>query len=194
MAVRTNLSTRPYANRRLLSFGLGFITLVCAGVTRPLLDQLDSVRVSAKAAQAEVETQQQRIRELEKKIPPPVKRDDLSPKERELLTAASELIEQRVFPWSRLLHDLESNLGNDVRLTQISVALVDPSKINLLSPGTAPMDVSMLVVGKQLDDVLNMMRSLQATGRFDQFEPRKQTTVEGTQEIEYEIEMTYTPN
>ena len=194
MAVRANLATHPYPNRRLLSLVFGLIILVCAGLIKPFLGQLELARVNARATQAEVATQQQQKNGLEKRIPPPVTPDLLSSPERELLTASAALIERRVFPWSRLLQDLEANLGNDVRLTRINVALKDVSKVNLLRPGTAPMDVSMVVVGKQLDNVLNMMKSLRATGRFDQFRPRKQSVVEGTQEIEYEVDMTYVPS
>jgi hypothetical protein len=193
MAVRTNLATYPFANRRLASLILGVTILVGALMAMQFGERLEVAEVNAKAVRAEVEGEQQQIRELRKRIPPPVTPDQLSPQERELLIGASALIERRVFPWSKLLRDLESNLGYDVRLTRINVALKDPSKVDLLRPGTAPMEISMVVIGKQLDNVLEMMRSLQATGRFREFRPRKQTVVEGTQEVEYEVEMTYTP-
>jgi hypothetical protein len=192
MAVKTNLATKPYTNRRLLSLILGLIILVCAAMSNLFVEKLAVAKVNAQTLQAETTTQQQHIAELQKRIPPPVTPDQLSSRERELLMAASALIERRVFPWSKLLQDLEMNLGKDVRLTRINVALEDISKVDLLRPGTAPMEISMVVIGKQLDNVLDMMRSLQASGRFTQFRPRKQSLVEGTQEVEYEVEMTYT--
>jgi len=193
MAVRTNLATNPYANRRLMSLIFGLVILVCALMARQFVGALEVAGVNAQAIQAEVETQQRQISELRKRIPPPVTPDQLSPQERELLIGASALIERRVFPWSKLLHDLEVNLGKDVRLTRINVALEDASKVDALRPGTAPMALDMVVVGRQRDNVLDMMRALQASGRFDRFRPRKLSVVEGTQEVEYEVEMTYTP-
>lgn len=193
MAVRTNLATDPFANRRLVSLILGVASLVGALTATQFVEQLEATEVNAKAVRAEVETQQQQIRELRKRIPPPVTPDQLSPQERELLIGASALIERRVFPWSKLLRDLESHLDPDVRLTRVNVALQDPTKVDVLRPGTAPMEISMVVIGKQLDNVLKMLQSLQASGRFRAFRPRKQTIVEGTQEVEYEVEMTYTP-
>jgi hypothetical protein len=167
--------------------------LVCAGLAKPFHEHLELARIRAQAIQAEVESQRRQINELRRRIPPPVTPDQLSSQERELLAAASELIERRVFPWSKFLHDLEANLGNDVRLTRVNVALEDAAGVDPLRPGTAPMKVSIVVVGRQLDNALDMMKRLQITGRFDQFKPRKQSVVEGTQEIEYEIDMTYTP-
>jgi hypothetical protein len=186
------LATSPSINRRLLSLSLVAIILVCAGLAKPFLDHLELAKVNAEAIREEIVTQEQQIRELEKRIPKSVKADELSFQERERLTAASTLIERRVFPWTRLLHDLESRLNNDVRVTQVNVELADPSRVDLLRPGTAPMKVSVIIVGRQLSNVLDLIRSLQATGRFA-FRPRKQTSVEGTQEIEYEVEMLYLP-
>jgi len=73
MAVRTNLATHPDTNRRLLSLILGLTILVCAGLTKPFLEQLELAKVSAQATQAEAATQQQQINELRKRIPPPHK-------------------------------------------------------------------------------------------------------------------------
>lgn len=193
MVVRTNLATRPYANRRLIS--LGFVLVIALGgwLGKLFLERLESTRRMARAVEAETQIQQRQIAELRKRIPAPVKPDELSPQQIELITAASSLIERRVFPWSRLLKDLETYLGNNVRLTRINVALADPERVDALRPGTSPMQVSMTVIGRQLDDVLDMMKSLQNTGRFSRLQSKKQVVVEGTQEIEYEVEMLYRP-
>ncbi|MCS6804525.1 MAG: hypothetical protein RMM98_13965 [Acidobacteriota bacterium] len=193
IAVRTNLATRPYANRRLISLGLVLVIVLGGWLSRLFLEQLEATRRMTRALEAEAQTQQRRIAELRKRIPAPVKPDELSPQQIELITAASSLIERRVFPWSRLLRDLETHLGDNVRLTRINVTLANPERIDALRPGTSPMQVSMTVVGRQLDDVLDMMRSLQNTGRFSRLQSKKQMIVEGTQEIEYEVEMLYTP-
>lgn len=193
MVVRTNLATRPYANRRLISLGLVLVIVLGGWLGKLFLEQLESTRRVARAVEAETQIQQRQIAELRKRIPAPVKPDELSPQQIELITAASSLIERRVFPWSRLLKDLETYLGNNVRLTRINVALADPERVDALRPGTSPMQVSMTVIGRQLDDVLDMMKSLQNTGRFSRLQSKKQVVVEGTQEIEYEVEMLYTP-
>lgn len=188
-----NLATSPGANRRLVGLILMLGILLGGWMATRLADRLEATRVQARAVQAEVETQQQQISQLRRRIPPPVTPDQLSPSERELLLGASALIERRVFPWSNLLRDLETHLGPHVRLTRINVTLPDSTNVDLLRPGTAPMKISMVIIGKQLENVLEAQRSLQATGRFREFRPRKQNLVEGTQEIEYEVEMTYTP-
>ena len=191
MIITTNLATHPYTNRRRLSLGLGFVILIGSLLGGQFRGQRELARVSALAIQTEVQTQDQQIKELQKRIPPPVTPDQLKAEERELLVEASALIEQRLFPWSRFLREVEAALGPDVRVTRVNVALEDPSAINPLQPGTAPMKVSMVLIGKQLDDVLGTMATLRETGRFSDLIKKKQTALEGTQEIEYEVEVRY---
>lgn len=188
-----NLATHPFTNRRLVNSGLSALVLLCVGLTVHLAGELRLARVRQEAMATRLRVQEQQIARLRRRIPPPVTPDQLSSEERELLEAAAVLIERRVFPWSKLLGDLESNLGKDVRLVHINVALEDVSQIDPLRPGTAPMEVSMQLIGRRLDDVLETIKALRATGRFSHFRPRKQRPVEGTQEVEYEIEMTYRP-
>lgn len=188
-----NLATHPFTNRRLVTLGLGVLSLLCLGLTGHFADELKRARVRQAVMATRLSVQERQMAKLRQRIPPPVTPDQLSSDERELLEAAAILIERRVFPWSKLLGDLESNLGKDVRLVHINVALEDVSQIDPLRPGTAPMEVSMQLIGRRLDDVLETIRALRATGRFSHFRPRKQSPVEGTQEVEYEIDMTYRP-
>jgi hypothetical protein len=51
----------------------------------------------------------------------------------------------------------------------------------------------MTVVGRKLQNVLDAMTALRATGRFTNFRPRRQAVLEGTQEVEHEVDVTYSP-
>ena len=125
------------------------------------------------------------------KIPPPVRKEQLTAQERAALQSASVLIESRLFSWSKLLREVEGELGEGVRLTSISVSLADVSKVDQLNPGRAPLRISMVLVGKDLQQVLGTIDRLRKRGHFIRFSPRKQSVLEGTQEVEYEIDSIY---
>jgi len=193
MRLRTNLAKNPYGNRRLWVVALTAIMVVSSALTVEFKDQLNLSEQQRQAILNQVKQQEAQMAALRARIPPPVTPDQLKPEEREILTAASVLIERRAFRWSRLLQDIERSIGNDVRLTSMSVALDEASRIDALRPGKSPVEVSMIVVGRQLQNVLDAMTALRATGRFANFRPRKQAVLEGTQEVEYEIDVTYNP-
>jgi hypothetical protein len=193
MAVRANLATSPATNRRLLSLGLVAIVLICSVLVRQFVDELRDMQSQTRSSQEQLDIQQQQIEELRKRIPQSVTPDQLLARERELLTIAAVLIERRVFPWSQLLHDLETHMDKDVRMTRVNVGLEDFARVDPSQPGTAPMEISMVLVGKQLDNVLETMETLRATGRFSSPRLQKQSPIEGTQEVEFELEMTYRP-
>jgi hypothetical protein len=193
MAVRTNLAKNPYGNRRLWVVALSAIIVISFVLTVGFKEKLNVSGQQRQAMLGEVKRQETLMAALRARIPPPVTPDQLKPQERDLLTAASVLIERRAFRWSRLLEDIERHVGNDVRVTSISVALDEASRIDALRPGKAPVEVSMIIVGRQLQNVTDAERSLLATGRFTHFRYRKQAALEGTQEVEFEIDVTYNP-
>jgi hypothetical protein len=193
MALKINLAKTPFGNRRLLAVGFVAAILMGGFLAVEFNEALGISEQQRQVVLNELNRQERQIAALKARIPPPVTPDLLKAEERELLAEASVLVERRVFRWSNLLDDLEQQLGNDVRLTSVSVALDDVSRIDALHPGTAPVEVSMIVVGRQLQNVLDAERSLRATGRFSNVRPRKQTVLDGTQEIEYELDVTYSP-
>jgi hypothetical protein len=189
--VRINLATEPFRNRR------SWILLVAlVGLTSALLIYFWSERTGILAQQAarlaeQIGQQELQIQALRRRIPRAVRSDQLTPAEQEGIRTASLLIERRLFAWSRLLDVVEQNLGPDVRLTNIRVALADDAEVDLLNPGRTPVKVSLTLIGKELADVLEAIDRLQKSGEFSRFLPRKQSTLEATNEIEYEMEAIY---
>jgi len=188
-----NLASEPFRNRRAWIAGVGLLVGVCVGVSVGLAARARSFARQAEALSKLVRQQEVEIRRLRQHIPPPVAPEQLSPLEREAWRAAATLIERRVFPWSRLLQDIERNLIADARVTTIRVAPEETASVDVLSPGRAPVRVAFTVIGRRLDDVLQVMERLRASGHFRDFRPRKQSLLEGTEEVEYELEATYFP-
>jgi hypothetical protein len=122
MKASTNLALRPFRNERLpwllagvLFVGATLLSLVHARFVSSLLsrDEAGAVRT--------VREDEARIADLEARLTrePPV---EVSASERARLRAIKELVDRRVFPWRRLLSELEATLSEDVRLTRISPA------------------------------------------------------------------------
>ncbi len=191
MPLRINLASVPFGNRRPVLLLCSAVILLSGVFSVRLIGELRRLRGVSTILEAEIRTQRLQIAGLQAKIPPPVRKEQLTAEERETLQSASLLIESRLFSWSQMLREVEGAQGEGVRLTSIRVSLADASKVDLLNPGRAPLKVSLVLVGKQLPDIMGALDRLRKRGHFVQFVPRKQSVLEGTQEIEYELDATY---
>jgi hypothetical protein len=120
LTASTNLALRPFRNERLpwlLAFSLLVAALIASSVHGRFMSSLLS-RDEAGTVRT-VRENEARIAELEARlsIEPPIK---VEASEIARLRAFKELVDRRVFPWRRLLAELETTLSDDVRLTQIS--------------------------------------------------------------------------
>jgi Tfp pilus assembly protein PilN len=120
MSTSTNLARRPFRNERLpwvlalviftaaVAISFGHARLVGRLLSG---DEANTVRL--------VRADEARIAELEAAIAkePPLK---LEGAELARLRAIKQLVDRRVFPWRRLLAELENTLSDDVRLTRIT--------------------------------------------------------------------------
>ncbi|MEO8362457.1 MAG: PilN domain-containing protein [Vicinamibacteria bacterium] len=122
MATSTNLALRPFRNERLPWFLAGSM-LVAAIVISIFHGRFISRLLSGNEAATvrEVRQNEDRISELERQVAtePPLK---LEAAEINRLRTLKELVDRRVFPWRRLLSNLEESLSEDVRLRSISPA------------------------------------------------------------------------
>lgn len=116
----TNLALRPFRNERLPWFLAALLIVIAVAVSllharfiNRLLsgDEARTVRL--------VREDESRIAALEESIArePPLKTEAA---ELLRLRAFKELVDRRVFPWRRLLAELEATLAEDVRLTSIA--------------------------------------------------------------------------
>lgn len=122
MKASTNLAARPFRNERLpwliaaaLVVTATLATVVHARFLRQILSG-DEARIVR-----QVRDDEARVAELDSALAaePPVTIDTA---ERLRLRGYKELVDRRVFPWRRLLTDLEEALSSDVRLTSITPA------------------------------------------------------------------------
>lgn len=157
MMLRGNLATRPFYNERIVTLLLALVAVVVlaltvTNVTRLL--QLSSRRSELRAQIGADEAAAARIRQSAATVQKGVDRDalvTLAGSARE----ANALIDERTFSWTTLLTFIESAIPMGVHLTSITPEFKQGDII-----------ITMMLVGKQAEEVIDFMTALSSTGRF----------------------------
>jgi hypothetical protein len=155
--LRTNLSSRPFYNARVVSLALAFIALVALVLTAfnaYMLYSLSARRSSLTADISRDSAQAQQISRAANTQQQSVRVDTLV----ELAGStqeANELIDARTFSWTTFLGYIEKTMPNDVRLMAVAPRLE-----------RGRMKITMTVVGKRWEDVQTFVESLYGTGAF----------------------------
>jgi len=155
--LRGNLATRPFYNERIVTLLLALIAavvlaLTVTNVTR--LIQLSARRSELRGQIAADEAAAARIRQAAAAIQKGVDRTalvSLAGSARE----ANALIDERTFSWTTVLTLIEQAIPMGVHLTSITP---DFKKGDII--------ITMMLVGRQAEDVTNFMDALEATGAF----------------------------
>jgi len=156
--LHTNLSTRPFYNRRAVPAVLGTLTIVVAAITvynvltiMGLTAQQRSL--SARAVQAEQEAERLRAEAVGV-------RGRIDPKELNVVAGeareANAIIDQRTFSWTELLQTFENTLPPDVRITAVQPALEQDGTFT----------VGMTIEARRAEDVDAFVEALEKNGVF----------------------------
>lgn len=182
--IRTNLSTRPFYNARLVSLGIGLLALVVAAatafnVTRALTYAGTNTELVAQASQDESTARD--LRATATKL-----RATVDPKQIEAISAeareANALIDRRTLSWTELFNRFEDTLPADTRITAVRPSIDRDRRILL----------TVTVTARSVDDIDQFMQKLDATGVFlDVQSTREQTTEDG--QVVSTLEMIYRP-
>jgi Tfp pilus assembly protein PilN len=119
--IRTNLSTRPFYNERLVALAMGLVAVVVAVVTAYNVTQLASLTARNAALREQVSVADQRTAELRGEAARA--RAAVDQRRFEAVAQAAQeanaIIDQRTFSWTELFNQLEATLPNDVRITAV---------------------------------------------------------------------------
>ena len=182
--IKTNLSTRPFYNERAVHMALivAAILVVAAtafNVSRILRYSSSDTRLATQASRDEARAAD--LRQQAARL-----RASVDPKQVELASAgarqANELIDRRTFSWTELLNRFETTLPDEVRITSVRPR-VDRDKRILLRVN---------VVARGVDDVMEFMENLEATGAFLDVSPVDDHFDEQGQ-LQTTLEMGYVP-
>jgi hypothetical protein len=165
--LRTNLSTRPFYNERVVQIALGAAALLVVALTAFNIVQLRSLSERHAQLLGRVGDDERRaatIRNDAERARRSVDREQL---ERVAAAAreANVLIDRRIFSWTGLLNQLESTLPADVRIQSIQPTTDKEGNLT----------VTMVVLGRRAEDIEQFVEQLEGTGAFQGVYSRSET-------------------
>lgn len=170
--IRTNLSTRPFYNERAVHVALGVLGALILALT--LFNVTGIVSLSRRHTElgsqaAKNETRASELRATAARIRQSIDRRELE----EVSKAAREanaIIDQRTFSWTDLFNRFETTLPPDVRIASVRPRVERDGRVV----------VSMVVVGRRVEDIDEFMENLEGTGAFaDVLSMEESTTEQG---------------
>ena len=157
--IRTNLSTRPFYNERVVSLWLALFIVLAAAAT--IFNTTRVLRYSHSDTEQGTSASRDESRASDLRRSATKLRSSVDAKQIEKASnearQANDLIDRRTFSWTELFNLFEKTLPDDVRITAVRPDL-NLGKFRL----------RIAVVARGVDDVNQFMNSLQATGMFRQ--------------------------
>jgi hypothetical protein len=168
--IRTNLSTRPFYNVRVVRTVIAAAVILVAALT--IFNVVQIVRLSASqrtvgAEAIDAEDEAERLRDEAARIRSQIDADELE----EVADAAAEanaIIDQRTFSWTTLLTQLEMTLPRDVRVRALRFRLEQDGWFVVVITSEAR-------TVEQLDE---FVEALEATGSFRDVLPTREATTD----------------
>jgi Tfp pilus assembly protein PilN len=119
--LRTNLSTRPFYNERLVAIAIALVAVALAVVTAYNVTQLAALTARHAALREQVDVADQRTNELRTEAARA--RQAIDQRRLEAVAQAARevntIIDRRTFSWTDLFNHVETTLPNDVRITSV---------------------------------------------------------------------------
>ena len=168
--IRTNLSTRPFYNERvvhlwLIALAVAVLAATAFNATRVLRYSRSDTQLATQASHDEAraaDLRQQAVR----------LRASVDPQQVDFAAAdarqANDLIDRRTFSWTELFNRFETTLPDDVRITAVRPH-VDRDRGIVLT---------IAVSARSVDDVNTFIEKLEATGAFANVRPAEEHTDE----------------
>ncbi len=156
--LRTNLSTRPFYNERVVRLGILVIAALAVVLTMINVTRVVQLSRSDTRLGTQASTDEARARELRtaavrlRRTVDPNQIEVVSDQARE----ANDLIDRRTFSWTELFNRFEATLPADVRITSVRPKFDERG-------GDV---VTITVVARTVEDVNKFMENLESTGAF----------------------------
>jgi type IV pilus assembly protein PilN len=155
--LRTNLSTRPFYNERIVRVVLTLAAI--AAVTATAFNLAEAIELSRRRGELveRIGRDDQRARQLQREAA--TVRSSIAPEELEAVVQAAReangLIDRRTFSWTALLNHVEETLPADVMLLSISPTIAADG-----------VTLAMVVRGRSVGEIDHFMDRLEETGAF----------------------------
>lgn len=181
-----NLASKPFSNR-LLPWALTAIILFVSLIGLILVMRL-TTNANAEAKRLEAENTALKQREQSLLEAAKTVKASFTGDQQQALPAAHQLVDRKLFSWSRLLADLEASLPGSVKVSRIAVRDVTTYSNQTLA------QLDLAVFAKSATTINDMIASMHEQGIF-QLELRNQNLQKGRGEsgTEYEFYVVYRP-
>jgi len=185
-----NLASSPFRNRRLFWLVILLLFLIPAYFGMQMIESASRLNDDISNQKMKVKAKEIEYKQMEK---PVVSNVSISTDENKQLVAANELIARRAFSWSQLLSDIERSLPTTVRVLRVAVNQILPNEREEAFDGSQnAATLTLTVIGQTNQDVTTMINRFHDTGRLKVF-PLSKKTIDGTDEIEFELKVEYFP-
>ena len=182
--IRANLATRPFYNERgvrlwLAALAVAVLAATAFNVLRVIAYSQSDTALATAAVRDEAQAADLRGRAARLRATVDPKQIDRAAGE---ARQANDLIDRRTFSWTELFNQFETTLPDNVRITSVR------PKID----GKRGFVLTIAVVARAVNDVNQLMESLEATGAFKDLLPSEQhLNDQGL--LEATIDAAYTP-
>ena len=182
--IRTNLSTRPFYNERLVQVWLiVFLLVVLAAtafnVTRVLRYSRSDTQLNQQAASDEARAAELRAAAVRL-------RGTVDPKQIEFASVearqANDLIDRRTFSWTEIFNLFESTLPDEVRITSFR-SKIEKDQIVL----------TITIIARGAEDVSAFMDNMEKTGVFSQVGATLEERMNDQGQLQASLETIYNP-
>jgi len=182
--IRTNLSSRPFYNERLVYMWLAVLAAVVVVATAFNASRV--LRYSRSDTQLETQASHDESRAADLRRQAAQLRASVDPRQVDFAAAdarqANDLIDRRTFSWTELFNRFETTLPDDVRIASVRPR-VDHDRGILLN---------ISVLARTVDDVNTFIMNLESTGAFANVRPAEEHTDE-TGLLMSSLEVVYLP-
>jgi Tfp pilus assembly protein PilN len=182
--IRTNLSTRPFYNERIVQLCLLVFLLVVAAAT--IFNVSRVVRYSRSDTQLSEQAARDEARAAELRKSAVRLRATVDPKQIEFASLeaqqANDLIDRRTFSWTEIFNLFESALPDEVRITSFR-SKIEKGQIVL----------TITIVARGAEDVSSFMDNMERTGVFSQVGATLEERINDQGQLQASLETIYLP-
>jgi Tfp pilus assembly protein PilN len=183
--IRTNLSTRPFYNERIVRLWLVAIALTALAATafnvsRVLRYSSSDTRLATQASHDEARAADLRQQAVRLRGSVDLKQVDYAAAD---ARQANELIDRRTFSWTELFNRFETTLPDDVRIASVRPRIDRDHGFMLV----------INVMARSVDDVNTFIVNLENTGAFMNIRPADERTDEAGM-LQSSLEAVYLPS
>ena len=186
MSVNLNLASKPFTNRTLpwlLTALILIVSLIGLVIVVHFTTQARSRAVQLEAENNTLKQKEQTLVAAAEQV-----KQNLTPQQRQSLTAAHQLVDRKAFSWSRLLSDLETALPDSVRVSRIAVQQVSTNG----NQTVARLDLA--VFSKDFGTIDEMISSMMRAGIFEAYlTDQNLQKGRGESGAEYTLDVIYRP-